>query len=154
MAKRRGRRGEGRWAPDLAPDAAILAAQDFTAFHNALKGAHDSTAHSYIGGTISFEHYSFHDPFVFLLHSNVDRLWATWQRAPGQQHRLVPATAYGTILHDLGEPANYFDEEILPWAGTPGGTDLNPWMSDAAQREHVRYNDVAVLTPASYDTAP
>lgn len=48
-----------------------------------LHSAHD-TAHGYIGGGIALEHYSFHDPFVFLLHSNVDRLLAAWQRVPGQ----------------------------------------------------------------------
>ncbi|UUZ48653.1 tyrosinase family protein [Massilia sp. B-10] len=87
--------------PDITSDADILASADFTAFHTAAKGAHDGTAHSFIGGTITQPHFSFHDPMVFLLHSNLDRLWATWQRAwpsrtsrhqrrPGHRHRPVP----------------------------------------------------------------
>ena len=144
--------------PDIAPDLTILNTTNFTGFHNALKGAHDSVAHSYIGGTITFEHYSFHDPFVFLLHSNLDRLWAMWQRMLGHQDRLERATAYGTILADMGLPANYFDEWVQPWAGVDRGgvvlTDLNPWKSDPSQREPIPYNDVSVVMPASYDTPP
>ncbi len=43
-------------------------------------------AHRYIGGNIGgfgsgddVSHRSFEDPFVFLLHSNVERLWSSWQ---------------------------------------------------------------------------
>jgi hypothetical protein len=144
--------------PNLDSDATILAATNFTAFVNLLKGAHDNVAHSYIGGTITDPHFSFHDPFVFLLHSNLDRIWATWQRAPGHQERLDPAKAYGTIATDEGQPANYFDEWVQPWAGIAIDgtlqTDLNPWKSDASQQAHVPYNDPSVIIPASYDTAP
>lgn len=62
--------------PDIDPDSTILSGGNFATFGDSLKDAHDSVAHSYIGGSISNPHYSFHDPFVFLLHSNVDRLWA------------------------------------------------------------------------------
>lgn len=41
-------------------------------FASDLTKAHDNVAHDYIGGTISNPHYSFHDPFVFLLHSNLE----------------------------------------------------------------------------------
>jgi hypothetical protein len=144
--------------PNIDPDNTILAANNFTQFNDLLKGAHDSVAHSYIGGTITKAHYSFHDPFVFLLHSNLDRIWATWQRAPGHQDRLDPARAYGTIATDKGEPANYFDEWVQPWAGIDQGgttqTDLNPWKSVSSQQAHVPYNDLSVIIPASYDTAP
>jgi hypothetical protein len=144
--------------PNLDSDATILAPTNFTAFVNLLKGAHDNVAHSYIGGTITDPHFSFHDPFVFLLHSNLDRIWATWQRAPGHQDRLDPARAYGTIATDEGQPANYFDEWVQPWAGIARDgtlqTDLNPWKSDASQQAQVPYNDPSVVIPASYDTAP
>jgi hypothetical protein len=144
--------------PDITPNSTILGAGDFTAFHNAAKGAHDTTAHSYIGGTISNAHFSFHDPFVFLLHSNLDRLWAMWQRDPLHPGRLNPATAYDSILADQGLPSNYFDEWIQPWAGvTSGGTadtDLEPWKSDTTKQEHLSYRDPSIIIPAAYDTAP
>jgi hypothetical protein len=89
-------------APGLPADATIVAAGDalpqaeqWQAFRVALEGAHN-TAHGYIGGTIGSAHSSFEDPFVFLLHSNVDRLWASWQRVPGQSWRLDPARSTAT----------------------------------------------------------
>jgi Common central domain of tyrosinase len=152
-------------APDLDPDSVILHAvngsgiEDFTSFAASLKNAHDSVAHSYIGGTLLDPHFSFHDPFVFLLHSNLDRIWATWQRMPGHQDRLDPARAYGNIAVDLHQAANYFDELVQPWAGVDLTgtlkTDLNPWKDNLlAQREPVAYNDPSIIIPASYDTAP
>jgi hypothetical protein len=153
----------GDGTPALAPDATILSASDFTAFATALRDAHDNTAHTYIGGSIIDPHFSFHDPFVFLLHSNLDRLWAVWQKAPNHPERLDPVTAYGTILNDLIDsstglpyPANYYLEEVQPWAGgsalTP--TALNPWKSVPSAQEHVNYLDPSIITPPSYDTAP
>lgn len=147
--------------PDITSTADILAAANFTDFHTLAKSAHDVTAHSYIGGTITQPHFSFHDPMVFLLHSNLDRLWATWQRAPGHPERLDtgidPATgtarAYGNVLADLGLPSTYYDELVQPWAGGAGNTDLEPWLSDVSQQIHVAYKDAPIILPASYDTA-
>jgi Common central domain of tyrosinase len=161
-------RGVAAGASPVAADSSILGNLDFTSFNTALQNAHNN-AHGYIGGTIGggpfASHFSFHDPMVFLLHSNMDRLWAMWQRMPGQQSRLNPPTAFGTILADEHLPSTYFDEWIQPWAGIVGGvagdpqngmpgTDLNPWKSDATQQAHIPYNDPSIIIPPSYDTAP
>ena len=144
-------------APPILDDATILASSDFTAFENNTHPAHDTVHSAYIRGTIGGPHFSFHDPFVFLLHANLDRLWATWQRTPGHPDRLTPSTAYGTILADMGLPSNYFDELIQPWAGVKldntVDTDLEPWKSDASKRILVSYLDPSIIIPASYDTA-
>ena len=148
-------------APTIASDATILASSNFTQFESAAHDAHDTSHGAYIRGTIGQAHFSFHDPFVFLLHSNLDRLWATWQRAPGHPERLDtsidPAThtarAYGTILSDGGQPSNYFDVPVQPWAGGVGNTTLEPWLSDPTQQVHVTYRDAAIIIPPSYDTA-
>jgi Common central domain of tyrosinase len=145
-------RNVGPGAPGLTSDASILSEANFTAFSSALQGAHD-TAHGYIGGSLGNSHFSFHDPFVFLLHSNMDRLWTMWQRSPHHQDRLNPATAYGTILSDLGLPATYYQVEVEPWAGAT--TDLNPWKDNlGSAQEHVTYLDPSIILPPSYDTAP
>lgn len=75
-------------------------------------------AHRYIGGTIGggrtsdAAHSSFEDPFVFLLHSNVDRLWGSWQLSAAgfEAHvepawRLEPRWAYGQLIDGLVEKA-------------------------------------------------
>jgi len=153
-------------APGIVDDATILGSSSFTDFEHNTHPAHDTIHSSYIRGTIGNSHYSFHDPFVFLLHSNLDRLWATWQRTPGHPERLDasidPATgtarAYGTILADTGNPSNYFDELVQPWAGVRldhvVDTDLEPWRSDVSKRISVSYRDPSIIIPHSYDTAP
>ncbi len=56
-------------------DTAVINATDFPTMRDLLEGSH-GLAHGHIGGTHSDPHTSFRDPFVFLLHSNVDRLFA------------------------------------------------------------------------------
>lgn len=146
--------------PAISSDHDVFITPTFTAFDDIINGSGNchGIAHGYINGTLSGAHFSFHDPFVFLLHCNLDRLWAMWQRDPAHKDRLDPAKAYGTILADQGLPSDYFDEWVQPWAGVARDnslqTDLNPWKSDATQQAHVPYNDPSVIIPASYDTAP
>jgi hypothetical protein len=73
----------------LHSDSEILAAKSFPEMRLLLEETHNSI-HNYIGGTIGNPHTSFRDPFVFLLHSNVDRLFAMWQIAAGHPERLDP----------------------------------------------------------------
>jgi Common central domain of tyrosinase len=146
--------------PAIPSDHDVFITPNFTAFDDIINGSGNchGIAHGYINGTLSGAHFSFHDPFVFLLHCNLDRLWAMWQRDPAHKDRLDPAKAYGTILADNALPSDYFDEWVQPWAGVARDnslqTDLNPWKSDASQQAHVPYNDPSVIIPASYDTAP
>ncbi len=56
-------------------DLDIVNANDYQAMRSLLEGAHDS-ADGFISGTLIDSCVSFRDPFVFLLHSNVDRLFA------------------------------------------------------------------------------
>jgi len=142
---------KGDGTPDLDSDATILSAggagANFQTFGTALKNAHDFTAHSYIGGSISNAHYSFHDPFVFLLHSNLDRLWARWQTEAGHPERFAPATAYAGLTP--AQMTTLATEHVEPWAG---GTGLDPWASDPTQRAVISYTDISVVTPPCYDT--
>ena len=101
-------------------------------------GAHGA-AHGYIGGNLGDPHLSFRDPFVFLLHSNIDRLWAMWQRQPGfAAQRLDPAQVYNTEESstfiagqnnvELGEPYWGIQLPLAPWAGFAAQTKMvNVW---------------------------
>ncbi len=146
--------------PDLEDDDTILLENtEFTAFNNALQTAHN-IAHGFIGGSIGNSHFSFHDPFVFLLHSNMDRLWARWQTDPMHPERVNPSTAYGLAVPTplntsvgaiASGPRNPdpFLEHVEPWAG---GTGLEPWASDVCQRAVINYYDPSVIAPPCYDT--
>lgn len=109
-----------------------------------LKVAHNYAHSKYIRGTIGFSHYSFHDPFVFLLHSNCDRLWSCWQRASGQSWRLDPAQTYGI---DSSAPSILADLE--PWSG---GTQMIPWAPPENQQKQITSKDLSVVAPPQYDT--
>jgi hypothetical protein len=136
--------------PSIPSDAAVKTAANFADLDSNVSGPHGS-AHFYIGGTLSDAHYSFHDPVVFLLHSNLDRLWAEWQTEPGHPERLAPATAYGPYS---GSPS--INELVQPWAGDvgTGATPLRPWTAPDHMEVTKTYKDISVVTPPCYDTLP
>ena len=139
-------------APPVPPDASVVTNGDtapqgdqFVQMNAALQGAHN-TAHGYVGGTIAFQHYSFHDPYVFLIHANADRLLAMWQTAPGKQWRLDPAQVYGAAGTHPSIVAN-----LQPWAG---GEGLRPWAPPDNQQLAKNCKHPSVVLPPRYDTSP
>jgi len=136
--------------PVSVSDAAIVGAGDWTAFNDLIQQAH-SDAHLYVGGTIRQSHYSFHDPFVFLLHSNVDRLYAMWQTQAGHPERLNPTTVYGA---DSGDPG--LNGPVEPWAGNAANPALRlrPWAPPESQQVPKTYKHPSVVAPPCYDTVP
>jgi hypothetical protein len=109
---------------------------------NSLENAHDN-AHGYIGGSIAKQHFSFHDPFVFLLHSMVDKLWAKWQLAAGKPWRLDPAQVYGA---ETAAPSIVGNLE--PWSGASG---LRPWAPPENQQVVKSPTHPSVVAPTLYD---
>jgi hypothetical protein len=151
-------------------DAQIIAAPDFPTFNTLINGAH-SAAHFFIGGTLGNAHTSFRDPFVFLLHSNVDRLFAMWQRQPGHPERLDPAQVYGPLSNTLGsgdvssgQPQWGILSPLEPWAGPEAQNaatgiimhvaPARPWAPPENQQVVKDSRDPSVVNPPSYDTAP
>lgn len=137
-------------SPNISADGIILAATTFEQLAADIQSAHDDV-HGYIGGSIGDAHFSFHDPFVFLLHSNVDRLWAQWQTAPGETARLAPATTYGAH-----SSASSINEALQPWAGDvgTGHPPLRPWAPPENQQVVKYYKDISIVTPPCYATVP
>ena len=103
-----------------------------------------NSIHGYIGGTIGSGHTAFEDPFVFLLHSNVDRLWALWQTVPGEEWRLDPLVTYG---NETSDPL--LAENLEPWAG---GSGLRPWAAPDNQQLVKNSKHPSVVAPPCYDT--
>jgi hypothetical protein len=139
-------------APAVASDNTIIHASDgqpqanqFHAFNAALQSAHN-TAHGHIGGSIGDAHFSFHDPFVFLLHSNLDRLFAIWQTQPGQTWRLDPNQVYGADA-----ASSSLLDNVEPWAG---GQGLRPWAPPENQQVVKTYKDLSIIAPPCYDALP
>jgi hypothetical protein len=152
--------GGSRWPADTE----LVNATSFQQFNDLLQGCEAGTsnncahgmAHSYIGGTIGNPHTSFRDPFVFLLHSNVDRLWAMWQTQLGHTERLDPSQVYGTDGATVGSPIN---APLQPWAGeanwtSTGGWPVRPWYAPENQQVAKTSKDPSVVVPPCYDTLP
>lgn len=104
--------------PGLRTEAQTLAlGNQYPAFRT-LEGNPHGSAHTSFGGSISSIHTAARDPLFFLLHCNVDRLWAKWQRQFG---RFNPAQA-ASYDSSPGNPIGHnLPDTMWPWNGVTGG---------------------------------
>ena len=131
-------------------DQAIVAAGDYVTMRSLLEAVHNAM-HGFVfmGGT----HISFRDPFVFLLHSNVDRLFALWQIQPSIPQRLDPNLIYGPESGDPGLNSN-----IEPWSTGHSvdqfGTEhfTRPWYAPENEGVPKAYKHPSIVAPPRYDT--
>jgi hypothetical protein len=164
-----------------AKDSDFINAQTWEDFRDLMYGNEQGTspngahgaAHGYIGGNLSNPHISFRDPFVFLLHANIDRLWAMWQLQPGHPERLHSEQIYHTQENttgsgdvELGDPFWGILSPLEPWAGFTAQTSetgiitqllpIRPWFApeNAQNLPENRKTSLSVVVPPSYDTAP
>ena len=153
-------RGCGPGAPPVASDADIVGstdgipqAQQWSTFRQEVESSHDS-AHVFFGsGTIFNPHTAFEDPFVFLLHSNVDRLFAMWQTHPGQEWRLDPDQVYGD-QKDTNDSRGIL-HSLQPWDGTVEfGAPIPPWTGGSSDIVVKNCRHPSVVRPPCYDTLP
>lgn len=148
-------------APGVASDNAIMTSADglpqpdqWSHVRQQIEGAHNS-AHGYFGAgsDIRAGHEAFEDPFVFLLHSNVDRLFAMWQAAAGQDWRLDPDQVYGSQSNTADSTGILHD--FQPWDGTVEfGAPMEPWTGASPLIEHKDARHPTVVRPPCYDTLP
>lgn len=165
-------------------DANLVQNNDtFTAFWHAIEGPHGD-AHSHIGGdpgtgpnrgggTLTDPHKSFRDPFVFLLHSNVDRLFALWQLSNQVNVRLDPDLVYDVQETTKGSGDITFAtwgilSPIEPWAGPDAqnsatGVVTNvkktrPWAAPENEQNlpenQKNHKHWTIVRPPSYDSNP
>ncbi len=109
-----------------------------------MEGNPHGSAHASFGGSISSVPTAAKDPLFFLLHCNVDRLWAKWQR---QNSRFNPAVAAPTTA--TAKPVGHnLNDTMWPWNGITGGTRpptapggamaASPCVSAPGPQPHVR----------------
>jgi hypothetical protein len=130
----------------VATDTNIVNAPDYQAMRALLEDAHNDAHSILIGGTLADGHVSFRDPFVFLLHSNVDRLFARWQTDPAHTGRLEPNQVYGSESAAM-------DVNVEPWSSGHGEFhDIRPWSAPENMGVPHTYKALSVVTPPCYDT--
>jgi hypothetical protein len=154
----RGAFSSGSTTPPANSDATIIGTSTgtYSTFASVLENLpNHNSAHGYIGGfngDISFIPTAAQDPFFFLLHANVDRLWAQWQRNVSALGRLDPATTYGTLSTNGNITA-----PLGPWDGSNSpntGTTIRPWTVADGYIVSKTSSDSSVVSPPIYDTAP
>ncbi|HEV8430904.1 MAG TPA: tyrosinase family protein [Pyrinomonadaceae bacterium] len=93
-----------------------------------MEGNPHGSAHTSFGGSISSIPTAARDPLFFLLHCNVDRLWAKWQQI---NNRFNPAVAASFDENPANPPGHRLADTMWPWNGittpprpptAPGGT--------------------------------
>lgn len=152
----------------IQPDTVTLSVGDdkaeseqYERMWRALNLAH-GRVHAYIGGNIGEPggHQAFEDPFIFLLHANVDRLWASWQLRRIGDHReyswrLDPSRSNG----DPPQPEQggqvrdtSIDEDLMPWSGTTQSWQrIRPWTAPDNQQQVKTSRHRSVVAPPLYD---
>lgn len=139
-------------APTTFTDATVLAQPLYapSGFNQFLENNPHNYSHVYIGGAggnMSFVSQAAEDPFFFMLHGNVDRLWSQWQRNPLLLTRLDPATAYDGHSGNINITTN-----MRPWDGT--GPAIQPWTIADGYIVVKNPKHPSVVSPPIYDTAP
>ena len=139
-------------------DNAILNEVDFAGMRQLLESVHNAM-HGFVnmGGA----HISFRDPFVFLLHSNVDRLFARWQTDLEHPERLKPDTVYGTESNldvPVGSIIQNLNHQVEPWSTGHSFDEFGvehftrPWFAPENQGEPHTYKHLSIVLPPRYDT--
>jgi hypothetical protein len=160
-------------SPPAESDSAVVARNPYDPFGSfactppasapfmaALEDCSHNYSHGYIGGnSMCCPAVSAQDPFFFMLHGEVDQLWAQWQRNPSHLPRLDPTQTYGL---SLGSDMN-LSLTMSPWDGSPGSGSgsassfqIQPWETGNPGNYIVAKHptDPSVVSPPIYDTAP
>jgi Common central domain of tyrosinase/Bacterial Ig domain len=133
-------------------------------FMAALEDCSHNFSHNYIGGnSMCCPAKSAQDPFFFMLHGEVDRLWAQWQRNPSDLSRLDPTQTYGASLAsdtNLSLTMSPWDGSLGSASGSASSTKIQPWETTTSAPSGGNYvvakppTDPSVVSPPIYDTAP
>lgn len=105
--------------PGLRNETQTLALGSTYRTFRTLEGNPHGSAHVSFGGSISSIPTAARDPLFFLLHCNVDRLWAKWQRRNG---RFDPAQAASYDTNPGNPVGHRLPDTMWPWNGVTGGS--------------------------------
>jgi tyrosinase len=105
--------------PGLFTEPQTLALGSAYAAFRVLEGNPHGSAHVSFGGSISSIPTAARDPLFFLLHCNVDRLWAKWQRQNNRYNAAVAASYDSNPSNRIG---HNLQDTMWPWNGITGGS--------------------------------
>lgn len=108
--------------PGLRTEAQTLALggpNNLYRLFRSMEGNPHGSAHTSFGGFISSIATAAKDPLFFLLHCNVDRLWAKWQRLNGRFDAAL-AASYDSNLPAGNAIGHNLNDTMWPWNGITG----------------------------------
>jgi tyrosinase len=105
--------------PGLLTETQTLGIGNTFRLFRTMEGNPHGFAHTSFGGSIQDPSTAPKDPLFFLLHCNVDRLWAKWQRKNG---RFDPSVAASFDSNPASQPGHKLPDTMWPWNGVTGGT--------------------------------
>jgi tyrosinase len=119
--------------PGLRTEAQTFALGTAYPAFRTMEGNPHGSAHTSFGGSISSINTAARDPLFFLLHCNVDRLWAKWQRQNG---RFNPALAASYDSKPSNPIGHNLPDTMWPWNGitTPPRPPTAPGGAMAASQ--------------------
>lgn len=109
----------GSAPPGLRTEAQTIALGTNYSGFRVMEGNPHGSAHTSFGGSIASINTAARDPLFFLLHCNVDRLWAKWQR---QNNRFDPAQAASYVGSGSNPIGHNLPDTMWPWNGITGGS--------------------------------
>lgn len=148
--------------PGLRTEAQTIALGATYTLFRVMEGNPHGSAHTSFGGSISSIGTAARDPLFFLLHCNVDRLWAKWQRQNGR-FNSTQAASYDNTPSAIG---HNLPDTMWPWNGitgpprpptAPGGTlAASPIVSAPGLSPRVRdmldyYGSVSAASKLGFD---
>jgi tyrosinase len=104
--------------PSVISETATLNLGSAYSAFSAMEGNPHGTAHTRWDGFIRQIGTAAKDPLFFLLHCNVDRLWAKWQRQNGRFDPSLSSAFDGDPDNPIG---HNLDDSMWPWNGITGG---------------------------------
>lgn len=103
----------------LSEQETLALGDDYAAFE-AMEGNPHGSAHVSFGGSISSIGTAARDPLFFLLHANVDRLWAKWQRQFKRFDASVPESFDSNANGGGNRVGHNLSDTMWPWNGVTG----------------------------------
>ena len=105
--------------PGLLTEAQTLGLGNQFADFRDMEGNPHGSAHVSFGGSISQIPTAAKDPLFFMLHCNVDRLWAKWQKQFGRFNAAQAASFDSDPSNPVG---HNLPDTMWPWNGVTGGS--------------------------------
>lgn len=104
-------------APVLSETTTLALGPDFNSFSDMEIDPHGFAHGSFSDGPLNHPYTATQDPLFFLLHCNVDRLWAKWQR---QQNRYNTADSNTYSPGTSPRIGDFLTDTMWPWNGEAG----------------------------------